>query len=127
LFEDAEGGGLQSQLIEAVQDFIEDNGEFVCWLTGHTHKDRFQLIDGYQDQLMLSMDSCSRIRSNNSYWTEYPKIVDTKSMDCMNLLSIDTHYKYVRMFRIGADFDRHGRHIGSIVYDYQNKQLIYNE
>ena len=114
---------MHEGMMEVVQNFINSGGEFICWLCGHTHQDWFTRISKYLDQLQIVVGTSSY----EMMWRDYDMVYNTKYMDRFNIFSVEPASKFIRMFRIGADYDRHGRHIGSIVYDYKNKELVYNQ
>lgn len=114
---------LRNDVLEDVQSFIDRGGEFICWLGGHTHQDWFTQLLNYPNQIQIVVGTASY----NMTWRDCEMVYNSKYMDRFNIISIDSEKKYIRMFRIGVDHDRHGRHIGSIVYDYKNKVLISNQ
>lgn len=50
---------------------------------------------------------------------------NTKQQDCFNIYSVDTEKQLLRIFRVGSDVDKNGRHKGSLLYDYANRQVLY--
>lgn len=99
-----------------VQDFISSGGKFVCWLGGHTHTDIVGLLDGYDNQLVILADTAQK-----GTLLESPHIVDTKSQDSFNILTFDTNKGYIKMFKVGCEFDNKLRHRESLCIDYINK------
>ena len=125
--DDMGAGGLQAEAIEAVQDFIDGGGEFICWLTGHTHIDKFGTIPNYPDQLAMAIDCCALTRDNGDSWSNLVHMDGTANMDCMNIFCVDPNRKFLKLMRVGCEYDRNGRHIGSLLYNYQTKQLLWND
>ena len=119
-------GGLPSEWIEAVEDFITDGGEFIVWLCGHNHQDWFCHIKDHPKQLLITVDTARGRRDNGKEWSNSTKPNNTVAEDCFNLISFEPYKGYIRIYRIGIDYDRHMRHIGQLVYDYRNQELIWN-
>lgn len=112
---------IGKDMMEDVQTFIDQGGHFVCWLCGHIHQDWFTRFAEYPDQLQIVVGTSSY----SMLWRDIEMIYNTKSMDRFNIFSVDPEKKYLRLFRIGVEYDRHGRHIGSLVYDYKDNNLVY--
>lgn len=111
---------IRPEMLQDVQDFIDAGGEFICWTCGHVHQDWFGNISDYPDQTQVVVNTAS-------YSIEYRSVSmvkDTKSMDCFDIFSVDPVMKHIRLCRIGVDYDEFGRHIGSIVYNYKDKQIV---
>ncbi len=119
-------GGLPSEWIDAVEDFITDGGEFIVWLCGHNHQDWFCHIKDHPKQLLITVDTARGTRDNGKEWSNSTKPDNTVAEDCFNLISFEPYKGYIRIYRIGIDYDRHMRHIGQLVYDYRNQKLIWN-
>ena len=118
-----EDSGLRDDMIDDVQSFIDKGGEFITWLCGHVHQDWMGNIISYPSQTLLTIGT-------SNYTTPYKfdnMEGGTKSMDRFNIFNVEPQKKYIRMFRVGLEYDNHGRHIGSVVYDYKNKVLISND
>lgn len=107
---------------QCVQDFIDAGGKFVMWLTGHLHQDVIGVCKNYPQQPMMSIET-SRLGFNPNGDNE--KIAGTNSNDCFDIVSIDTTKQLFSVFRVGTNYDRYGRLIESLVYDYGNKKMIY--
>lgn len=109
----------------AVDDFIEAGGYFICWMHGHTHFKMFAKLPTHTDQLNVAVANAGGSSFANTYVWE--REIFTKTMDDFNLLAIDTTAKILRIYKVGVDRDRYMRHVGSISYDYENRQLIYSD
>ena len=113
----------------AVQNFIDDGGKFIGWLTGHLHQDAVGVIKGFTDQFQMTIDTC-RYGTNvagigfNQGFGSTAHYVRTKNADLFDIVSVDTYTKTLSLVRIGCNYDRRGRHIGTFVWDYENKQMI---
>ena len=115
------GGARLSAPISAVDNFINGGGEFICWLSGHTHSDGFGVVDGHNKQLNLIIDTAG----SGSLAQDSAARVGTRTQDCFNILGIDTYSKLIKVVRIGRDYDRHLRHIGEMCVDYENGVVLY--
>lgn len=119
-------------MLNAVQTFIDAGGEFICWISGHWHQDwigNIQHLDANGENVISYPQQTQIVISTASYsmpWRDIHMIKDTKSMDCFNIFHVDTLRKWILLFRVGVDVDKYGRHIGSLVYDYRNKNIIFN-
>lgn len=132
LFSSNIGGQLQSDFQDAVQDFINGGGEFICWMCGHHHQDEFFLSENYPDQLCVVVDCDQRnlvmdaMATRANSFQSIVKPDKTKARDSFNIINIEPRQKLIRLYRIGTQYDTQNRRIGSLVYDYQNKEMIYN-
>lgn len=112
----------------AVQDFIDSGGKFVCWLAGHIHSDVFRLCSAYPQQLMVLV-ACAGMDGHvgAAAGCQLARTENTKSQDLFDLVSVNTDFSYLSLARVGADYDNFGRHIGSLVYDYTNHELLWSD
>lgn len=102
-------------VIALVDTFIEAGGEFVCYLTGHQHRDHIgTCTHAVHPQVQLTLDSSSMHKHARAiYGTEYGK--NSISFD---ILGIDRYEKSLRVVRIGRDTDRWMRRMGMMNIDY---------
>ena len=115
-------GVLQNpSAIQAVSDFIAAGGDFVCWLTGHTHIDLIGTINGHQDQLVITLENGGL----NDSWNDSARVAGTKSQDSFNLIAFDVSAGFVKVARVGDDYDNALRHKVTMCYDYRNRRIIY--
>lgn len=117
-----DGGARLTTPINAVNDFINGGGNFICWLSGHTHSDGFGTVVNNSDQLNLIIDTA---RSGSSAPQDASGLIGTRAQDCFNILGFDVYSKLIKVVRIGRDYDRHLRHIGEMCVDYSTKQVLY--
>ena len=116
--------------LQAVNEFINKGGNFICWLTGHTHADMVGVHSDYQNQIQFAIDTSGALRQPNTPWDftgNFSRIENTFSDDLFNIISIDVHNKWITLYRIGCNVDHQGRHIRSLVYDYGNMKMIHND
>ena len=82
-------------------DFSNSNGEFICYICGHTHADKIgQSSLATQKQVVEVANTAS---TTKAYYDDLWRQVGTKSQDCLNLLVFDTDKKKIRILRIGAN------------------------
>lgn len=117
---------LQTEAINAVQDFIDNGGHFISWICGHSHVDYFGPIKEHPDQLMICIDKAGCNAESGLPWTGVARVADTRSENLFNIVSVETDFKIISLFRIGSEYDKYGRHIGQLVYDYGNHKLLWN-
>lgn len=108
-----------------VQAFINDGGEFVCWLSGHGHFDMIGTLDDYPQQLNIAVDTANY--GSSSWYSDIQRTRYTKSEDLLNAFSVDTFNKTIRLFRVGADRDSQLRHRGDLLIKYTTLQVLYSD
>ena len=118
-------GELQTDIIQTVQTFIDNGGSFITWLCGHQHEDLFGTITNFPDQTMIAITD-SYIGIGDPAEANVIHLPNTYAETNANILSIDPNQKFIRLMRIGGNYDKNGRKIGSLVYNYDSKQLLYN-
>lgn len=102
-----------NSILGAVQDFIQDGGDFVCWLCGHTHNNIVSYDTGYPGQLFIT-NTCAM---PSSIFDECDRDYN-ENRDAINVVCVDIARKYVKVLRYGANWDDCLRHIGSVVINY---------
>lgn len=111
---------LQQQPIDTVQNFIDNGGEFVAWLAGHTHLDYVGVVKG-TDQLMVVVENGGL----DDLWNDSKRVKGTKSQDSFNIVSVDTFDKTLTLFRIGNDRDKWLRKKDTLCIDYSANKILY--
>lgn len=111
---------ILADIQSAVQDFIDDGGEFACYIAGHSHSDYVGYNSNYPQQLCIVVTTALTTGNDNDQW----RAIGTKSQDAANVVLVDTVTKTVKLIRVGADMDTYlrGRHLFSI--RYTDKQII---
>ena len=117
---------LQIDFVNAVKDFIDDGGDFVCYLSGDTHIDFFGTAKTDDRQASVVVSTSSGY-SGQQQFDNIERVPETKSQDLFNIIGVDTYHGWFTVFRVGADTDSSLRHIGTLCYDYRNKKLLYND
>lgn len=113
---------LSDDYADAVDDFMDGGGFFVCWIHGHTHHKMFAQLQTHPNQLDVSVENAS---IPNFAWNYVKaRIENTKSEDCFNVIGIDTDSKVLRIMTVGATYDRFMRHVDGISYNYETHTLL---
>lgn len=114
--------GSAPQLVQAVESFTEDGGEFVCWIGGHQHYDIVGTIAN-TSQLQIAIDcaTCSGIYADSD------RVRHTKTQDSFNYLAIDTREKLVKLVRVGNTSNRYMQSKQTFVYRYKSIDAQHQE
>lgn len=104
----------------AVDDFIDGGGVFVCWLVGHAHCTNFCTSSNYSNQPQVMCDTASTARG----CADVARVIGTNSEDSFNLISIDTNTGMFRLIKVGTNFDKYARERKCLCYDYINRIVI---
>lgn len=108
----------------AISEFIEGGGEFVCWLSGHTHYDFVGKLTDFPEQVNITIDCANELAGNTGY-SDIERVVGTRSQDLFNIVAVDTFRKLVKVFRVGADRDSWMRHRGDLCIKYDTQEVLY--
>ena len=105
-----------------VDTFVANGGEFVCWLSGHTHADFIGTVTGHANQIQIVVTTA---RTSNSFG-DSARVSKTKTQDAFNMFIVDGTHKLIKLVRIGADSDRYMRSRKTLCVNYATKQVISN-
>ncbi len=105
-----------------VDSFISGGGEFVCWLSGHTHDDYIGVVTGHTDQIQIVI---STARTSNKY-SDCARTELTKSQDLFNVFTVDGNAKLIKLIRVGSTMDKFLRKRESLCINYNTKAVISN-
>lgn len=105
--------------VTAIEDFINNGGEFITWLFGHTHssfcgklkikKQNYIIVGGAK----FDVNWNDTVRNSGDY-----------SRDLFDVMSFDTKSKTISVKRIGANYDRFMRKRNAMCIDYANFKLL---
>lgn len=85
-------------------DFSGANGDFICYINGHTHNDGTgQSSYAQAKQVNINVTTGSANVSNQAVYDDLYRDNDTIAQDAFNLVAFDTATKKIRMLRIGAN------------------------
>lgn len=107
---------------EAVDEFVEAGGEFVCWLAGHTHADLVCVNSSYPSQLVLEIDTATP--SKSSPYSDTARAIGTPTQDCFNVVGVDTRAKTIRIVRIGASENQHMQRKKALCLNYLTGAVV---
>lgn len=114
---------LNASAYKRVSTFIDNGGEFVCWIAGHGHYDEIAVLSGDMRQLLIRCAVANPLRATT-------RIVGTKNQDSFNCISIDTRHKQIYMVKVGADMngDNERKRIVRYNYcDYTDESGVFHE
>ena len=106
---------------DAVQGFIDEGGNFVAWICGHTHYDVFAKLNRHTDQVQICVSLGGIANANTSAGA---RVRNTKSQDLFNVIAVDTYSKIVKIVRVGADYNLMMQHKDTLCYNYETGTLI---
>ena len=100
---------------DVIADFIERGGLYVCNLAGHF---------GLTERGVLNV-----VVANGTTWDkngDTKRVMGTKSMDCFNIVAVDTDLGLLKIVRVGANVDHYLRKKIALCFDYINKKVIFD-
>lgn len=100
---------------DAVDDFIDAGGDFVCWLLGHTHFDATRIITDHHNQIIVVISAMTTPSSN------YVRGNLTEQMVLFNAISFNTESKLIKVMRVGAHIDNCMQDNKSFCINWQTK------
>ena len=112
---------LDEQAVSAVNNYIENGGSFICWLTGHTHTDAIVKHNVFENQLMINIGSA---RYNYKADGANPDSPSDPNYDLFDYMGVDLKMGYIKVLRIGYAQDSSMRIRRSWCYDYVNQKLL---
>ena len=112
-------------IISCVNGFISNGGEFICYMQGHTHRDYVGYPDGHPEQLVICLASASwGLSETPKRINDLPRYSNTKTMDCFNLISVDSNRKVVKCVRIGSNMNMLEEPRMAFSYSYDTNQFV---
>lgn len=92
-------------------------GDFICYLIGHTHKDLICKSSIYENQIMLGFCPTTIDKANNQ-WIDLPRVEGARSEDAITAVTVDTTARKIRLVRFGSDitFDLIKRDVTTVDY-----------
>ena len=111
---------LVNEYHSAINDFVVAGGEFIAFLTGHTHGDDVWQCGTYPDQYAFGV-TCATCYG---YYSDQDRILDTDSEMAFNVVSIDTSAKLIKIMRVGADVDNYMRSRKYLTFKYSTHQIV---
>ena len=115
-------GNLADRYATAVDNFMNDGGNFIAWLHGHVHYKMFYKLGNHPQQLCIGVSA----QLLNYDFRNCARVESTKTEDDFYIIGIDTYSKLLRMVKVGVAYDRIMRHTDTLCFDYENHKLIYS-
>lgn len=109
---------VNTEAVSIVKEFIDEGGDFICWLAGHTHHDA---IITSQEQLMFVTTSSNYTKKGDGMTAL--KISD-KEYDAFNYIAVDTTNHFIKIVRIGWDMDETFKVRKPLCIDYKSKKIL---
>lgn len=110
----------RNEIYDCVDTFINGGGKFICWLSGHTHRDICGLVAGHTNQFFIG------ITTARYCGVDAANITDTPVQDAFNVFTADVNIGCVKLLRIGQTVDNYMQSKETLCYDYLNKVLVYH-
>jgi len=108
---------------KCVQDYIDKGGTFICWLSGHLHKDAVGVLNKYPDQIAFVFEAAT-CDSNQCEGSDSTREKGTVNQDSFNVICFNPISKTINVLRIGNQLDINNRSKKQITLDYSNKRII---
>ncbi len=103
---------------DVIAEFIGYGGTHICNLAGHEHHNEFGLCaKGILNVVVAA--GCI-----NEYLGDMRHVDGTRSMDCFNVVGIDTELGLLKLIRVGANVDHYMRRCTALCFDYINRKVI---
>lgn len=106
----------------AIQDFVNNGGEFICCLAGHSHYNNFIQNQTYNNQRSLIIDAADTFFGNR--YSDTQRTDGTKSQDICAFVVFDTASKAIKMIHVGADADHYLRPLNVLSYKYLTGEIL---
>lgn len=109
--------------IPAIETFIQNGGEFICWLCGHNHKNRIAKCTNSPNITVVQIENAGSFNS----WTTHSNnrtATGLYSRTCANAVSVNTDDKLLKLVRFGTNIDSHMRKADYLCFDYSTHQVI---
>lgn len=111
---------LSDEAVALVDDFIEDGGNFIAYIAGHTHGDYILETKNTTHKQYCIVTSCARNGSSDAYTPPLGNL----GYDLFNWIGIDTSKKLFKMLRLGNNTTYAQNEHNMIVINYQSKKII---
>lgn len=108
------------QAAQAVKNFIDAGGMFICWLTGHQHGDDVHILPNYGNQFVITLGSFAQRAS----MLQKSDIVTDYNYNCLTYITIDTFLNTIKLMRVGADIDMYGVLHNMLAIKYDENKII---
>lgn len=114
---------MSEAAFNSVDQFVNAGGQFVCWLSGHTHSDYMGMVKGHETQLQVILDKSGDM---DTYMRE-DRTKGTRNQDAFNLTTINPSRGLLTIYRIGCRRGADMRSKELFVYDYIHNRVVLSE
>lgn len=102
---------------DIVNEFINNHdGIFICHLFGHSHICFTGTYENYQNQILI----CQPCVLNANDWRDSALGRDTDYLMQFFMISFDAEKKYIRVYKVGANYNRNIQHQEAMCIQYGN-------
>ena len=108
--------------VSVIQTFINNGGNFICWLCGHNHKDRFAKSNTCNDITVVQIENAGNFNASQHYADRTD--INVYSETSANVITFNSTEKLIKIVRFGNNMDKYMRVKDYLCFDYENKQLI---
>lgn len=108
---------------DAVNQFVSDGGEFICWMAGHLHNDIVQTKNG---QLLIDITTGSSMYENTLSYSDLARNTDDATGDAFNVVTFDRDTKHINIVRVGSDRNYNMKPRKAICLNYATASVVYD-
>jgi len=112
--------GNVNNIGDILQKWQDNGGNFVAWICGHTHSDKFYYPKKYPNMLCVGIDQAGKNRTHNVAYRNNNMLNNT----CANYYSIDTQNSLFKIIRFGLTTDKTLSAKNYLCYNYKTKMVI---
>jgi len=112
------------EAVAAVQAYINNGGNFICWLSGHEHMDYIGLTSVTNTSQLIVGIACASANEARTRYGVIARLEGEKSQDLFNIIGFDTYNKFIRILRVGADSDTFMRSKKTLCINYETHEII---
>ena len=113
-------GFNSKNFIDAIDEFIDNGGQFVSWICGHKHKDAIMYARAKHKQLVIIMEAATDFDLSS----DSDHVWNTATGASWELIGIESLTNVIKIARFGNNFDHQMRHKGTFCYDFVNHKII---
>lgn len=108
----------------AVNDFITNGGDFVCYIRGHEHYDYIGYSEEYPNQIHILIGWAGIVQGGR---VDSMKVDNTKTRDEFTIFAVDTYSKLIKLAKVGNNIDRYMRKKEFFCINYSNKNIYVDD
>lgn len=107
------------KMMDTVDAFQQGGGIFIGYIQGHYHVDFVARCGKYPNQLIFSIGA-----TKAGEMRDYNHVVGKRDQDEFQIVSIDTYDRIVKLYKVGANVDRWGRHKNAVCVSYDTRAVV---